>query len=136
MGRINLPARAEVIRRRKKDRMPIRPKQKTETYFDRLQHFLFETVFYLIVREFRRRRITPQLIASIRYSVAVALPAAPKPSGRRGGWACKNVAVYRVKKLTTVCTALLVPFTVLCATFFAVIAVFFATCRAVRTGPA
>jgi hypothetical protein len=37
---------------------------------------------------------------------------------------------------TTVCTALLVPFTVLCATFFAVIAVFFVTFLAVRTGPA
>lgn len=43
---------------------------------------------------------------------------------------------YGVKKLTTVCTALLVPFTVLCATFLAVIAVCFATCLAVRTGPA
>jgi len=41
-----------------------------------------------------------------------------------------------VKNPTTVWTALLVPFTVLCATFFAVIAVFFATCLAVRTGPA
>jgi len=38
--------------------------------------------------------------------------------------------------LTTVCTALLVPFTVLWATFFAVIAVLFATFLAVRTGPA
>ena len=43
---------------------------------------------------------------------------------------------YRVTLSTTVCTALLVPLTVLCATFFAVIAVFFATFRAVRTGPA
>jgi len=43
---------------------------------------------------------------------------------------------YGVNVLTTVCTALLVPFTVLCATFFAVIAVSFATCLAVRTGPA
>ena len=43
---------------------------------------------------------------------------------------------YGVNVLTTVCTALLVPFTVLCATFLAVIAVFFATCLAVRTGPA
>ena len=34
------------------------------------------------------------------------------------------------------CTALLVPFTTLCATFLAVIAVFFATCLAVRAGPA
>ena len=47
-----------------------------------------------------------------------------------------NVLRYGVKKLTTVCTALLVPLTVLCATFLAVIAVFFATCLAVRTGPA
>ena len=43
---------------------------------------------------------------------------------------------YGVNVLTTVCTALLVPFTVLCATFFAVIAVLFATFLAVRTGPA
>jgi xanthine/uracil/vitamin C permease (AzgA family) len=48
----------------------------------------------------------------------------------------KNASVYGVNMLTTVCTALLVPFTVLCATFFAVIAVSLATCRAVRTGPA
>ena len=48
----------------------------------------------------------------------------------------KNASVYGVNILTTVCTALLVPFTVLCATFLAVIAVSFATCRAVRTGPA
>jgi hypothetical protein len=41
-----------------------------------------------------------------------------------------------VNVLTTVCTALLVPFTVLCATFLAVIAVLFATFLAVRTGPA
>jgi len=43
---------------------------------------------------------------------------------------------YGVNVLTTVCTALRVPFTVLCATFLAVMAVFFATCFAVRTGPA
>ena len=48
----------------------------------------------------------------------------------------KNASVYGVNILTTVCTALLVPFTVLCATFFAVIAVSFATFLAVRTGPA
>jgi len=48
----------------------------------------------------------------------------------------KGSSAYGVKKPTTVWTALLVPFTVLCATFFAVIAVFFATCLAVRTGPA
>ena len=43
---------------------------------------------------------------------------------------------YGVNVLTTVCTALLVPFTALCATFLAVIAVLFATFLAVRTGPA
>jgi hypothetical protein len=43
---------------------------------------------------------------------------------------------YGVNVYTTVCTALLVPFTTLCATFFAVIAVPFATFLAVRTGPA
>ena len=48
----------------------------------------------------------------------------------------KNGAAYGVNVFTTVCTALLVPFTVLCATFLAVTAVFFDTCRAVRTGPA
>jgi hypothetical protein len=48
----------------------------------------------------------------------------------------KVSSAYGVKKPTTVWTALLVPFTVLCATFLAVIAVFFATCLAVRTGPA
>ena len=43
---------------------------------------------------------------------------------------------YGVILFTTVCTALRVPFTVLWATFLAVIAVFFATFLAVRTGPA
>jgi hypothetical protein len=47
-----------------------------------------------------------------------------------------NCLDYGVNVLTTVCTALLVPFTALCATFFAVIAVPFATFLAVRTGPA
>jgi hypothetical protein len=47
-----------------------------------------------------------------------------------------KASTYGVNVLTTVCTALLVPFTVLCATFFAVIAVPFATFLAVRTGPA
>ena len=51
-------------------------------------------------------------------------------------YATAQASTYGVKVLTTVCTALLVPFTVLCATFFAVIAVFFATFLAVRTGPA
>jgi hypothetical protein len=50
--------------------------------------------------------------------------------------AAKIPLAYGVKISTTVCTALLVPFTVLCATFFAVIAVLFATFLAVRTGPA
>ena len=43
---------------------------------------------------------------------------------------------YGVNVLTTVRTALLVPFTAVCATFLAVIAVFFATFLAVRAGPA
>lgn len=41
---------------------------------------------------------------------------------------------YRVNVYTTVRAALLVPFTTLCATFLAVMAVSFATFRAVRTG--
>ncbi|PYI98294.1 MAG: hypothetical protein DME98_04935 [Verrucomicrobia bacterium] len=61
----------------------------------------------------------------MRFHGAVAPAESPKVS-----------SAYGVKKLTTVWTALLVPFTVLCATFFAVIAVSFATCLAVRTGPA
>lgn len=48
----------------------------------------------------------------------------------------KGVSDYGVSVSTTVCTALLVPFTVLCATFLAVFAVLFATFLAVRTGPA
>ena len=43
---------------------------------------------------------------------------------------------YGVTAWTTVWTALLVPLTVLCATFLAVITVPFATFLAVRTGPA
>jgi len=50
--------------------------------------------------------------------------------------AVKNYLTYRVKVLTTVCTALLVPFTTLCPTFSAVCAVLFATFAAVWTGPA
>ena len=45
-------------------------------------------------------------------------------------------ATYRVSVPTTVCTALLVPFTTLCPTFLAVSAVLFVTLAAVLTGPA
>jgi len=48
----------------------------------------------------------------------------------------KNCPTYRVNVSTTVCAALLVPFTTLCPTFFAVSAVLFATLAAVWTGPA
>jgi hypothetical protein len=41
--------------------MPIPPKNKTEILFDRLQQFLFETVRYLIVREFSSSRMTPAI---------------------------------------------------------------------------
>jgi hypothetical protein len=41
--------------------MPIPPKKKTEIRFDRLQQFLFETVFYLIVREFSSSCIAPHI---------------------------------------------------------------------------
>ena len=58
---MNSRARTEVIRRRKKDRMPISPKDKTEILFDRLQQFLFETVLHLIVREFSSSRMTPAI---------------------------------------------------------------------------
>jgi hypothetical protein len=48
----------------------------------------------------------------------------------------KGASNYGVSVSTTVWTALLVPFTALCATFLAVFAVLFATFLAVRTGPA
>jgi hypothetical protein len=48
----------------------------------------------------------------------------------------KGASDYGVSVSTTVCTALRVPFTALCATFLAVLAVLFATFLAVRTGPA
>jgi hypothetical protein len=48
----------------------------------------------------------------------------------------KGASDYGVSVSTTVCTALVVPFTALCATFLAVFAVLFATFLAVRTGPA
>ena len=76
---------------------------------------MFETVFRLIALHL----IDSRMVA------AKTLPEAQAPGFD-----------YGVNVLTTVCTALLVPFTVLCATFFAVIAVFFATFLAVRTGPA
>jgi hypothetical protein len=37
--------------------MSIRQKKKTETRFDRLQQFLFETVFFLFARSFDNSRI-------------------------------------------------------------------------------
>jgi hypothetical protein len=48
----------------------------------------------------------------------------------------KGASDYGVSVSTTVWTALVVPFTALCATFLAVFAVLFATFLAVRTGPA
>src|SRR5207248_7103212 len=45
-------------------------------------------------------------------------------------------STYRASVSTTVCTALLVPFTTLCPTFLAVFAVLFATLAAVWTEPA
>src|SRR5439155_14103214 len=50
--------------------------------------------------------------------------------------ALRIASTYRVSVSTTVCTALLVPFTTLCPTFLAVTAVLFATLAAVWTGPA
>src|SRR5438874_8779125 len=48
----------------------------------------------------------------------------------------KTASTYGVNVSTTVWTALLVPFTTLCATFLAVCALSFATFLAVLTGPA
>src|SRR5207344_1756829 len=69
--------------------------KKDEPRFDSFQHFAFETV--------------PRLIA-------------PRHSNSRVKGEGLRLAIggldYRVTLSTTVCTALLVPFTVLCATFF------------------
>jgi len=91
------------------------PKTKRQTRFDNFEQFVFETVFRLIALHL----IDSRMVA------AKTLPESQAPGFD-----------YGVNVLTTVCTALLVPFTVLCATFLAVIAVFFATFLAVRTGPA
>jgi hypothetical protein len=98
--------------------------------------FAFETVFLLFAHSFDNSRIksaTDLQKSTIRPSAGRrAFPLAPLRRLKRR----RFLSAYGVKKPTTVWTALLVPFTVLCATFFAVIAVFFATCLAVRTGPA
>ena len=91
------------------------PQTKRQTRFDNFEQFVFETVFRLIALHLIDSRMT----------AAKALP-----ESQALGFD------YGVTLLTTVCTALLVPFTALCATFLAVIAVLFATFLAVRTGPA
>jgi len=88
--------------------------KKTKTRFDNFEQFVFETVFCLIALH---------LIDS-RMAAAKALSESQAPGFD-----------YGVNVLTTVCTALLVPFTALCAAFFAVIAVLCATFFAVRAGP-
>jgi hypothetical protein len=85
--------------------------KKDETRFDNFQQFVFETVLRLIALRLTDSRMT----------AAKALPKSQVPAFD-----------YGVK----VWTALLVPFTTLCATFLAVVAVLFATFLAVRTGPA
>jgi len=88
--------------------------EKDQTRFDSFEQFVFETVSRPIAIRPTESRLT----------AAKTLPKSSAPSG------------YGVTLLTTVCTALLVPFTTLWATFLAVTAVFFATYLAVRTGPA
>jgi hypothetical protein len=90
------------------------PKTKRQTRFDNFEQFVFETVFRLIELHLIDSRMD-----------AKTLPESQAPGFD-----------YGVNVSTTVCTALLVPFTALCATFLAVIAVPFATFLAVRTGPA
>ena len=108
-------ARVETIELPKSDCAIIPPKTKAKPRFDSFEQFVFETVFRLIALH---------LIDS-RMAAAKALPKFQAPGFD-----------YGVNVLTTVCTALLVPFTAPCATFLAVIAVFFVTFLAVRTGPA
>ncbi len=77
------------------------PKNEDETRFDSFQQFVFETVLRLIALRLSDSRVK--------------------------GKDCESQLAgfdYRVTLSTTVCTALLVPFTALCATFLAVIAVF------------
>ena len=78
-----------------------------------------------------KRRLMYRNPTVVRYRQFVSIGAVVPPQQ-----AVTIPPAYGVKISTTVCTALRVPFTVLCATFFAVIAVFFATFVAVRTGPA
>ena len=87
--------------------------KKDEPRFDSFQQFAFETVFRLIARRLNNSRLK---------TARLLIP----PRGFD----------YGVTARTTVWTALLVPLTVLCATFLAVITVPFATFLAVWTGPA
>src|SRR5262249_27015233 len=74
MREINFRVRAEVIGRRKKDRMAIRPKKKTEIRFDRLQRFYVRNVLSVIDRAFDNGGTQIGAPTCInRYSVAVAL---------------------------------------------------------------
>lgn len=136
MRRIKSPVRVENTGAEKKDRIAIREKKPRKLDSTVYNRFAFETVFSLFARSFGNSRIksaTDLQKCTIRRSARCrAFPLAPL----RRLKSPKVSSAYGVKKPTTVCTALLVPFTVLCATFFAVIAVFFATCLAVRTGPA
>ena len=130
------PMHVENAGAEKKDRMAIRQKKPQNLDSTAYTMFAFETVFSLFARGFSNSRIksaTDLQKCTIRRSARRrAFPLAPL----RRLKSPKVSSAYGVKKPTTVWTALLVPFTVLCATFFAVIVVFFATCLAVRTGPA
>ena len=136
MRRIRSLLRAANFGKRKKERMAIRQKKPQKLDSTVYNMFAFETVFFLFARSFDNSRIksaTDLQKCTVRRSARRhAFPLAPL----RRLKALRFLSAYGVKNPTTVWTALLVPFTVLCATFFAVIAVFFATCLAVRTGPA
>jgi len=94
--RINLRARSELTRRRKKDRMPIatpRTRQKfSSTGYSR---FLFETVRYLIVRKFSSSRMTRQMV----YTNPVFCSRRPVGDAES---TCKILPVYGVNVLITV----------------------------------
>ena len=130
------PMHVENAGAEKKDRMAIRQKKPQNLDSTAYTMFAFETVFSLFARGFSNSRIksaTDLQKCTVRRSARRhAFPLAPL----RRLKALRFLSAYGVKNPTTVWTALLVPFTVLCATFFAVIAVSFATCLAVRTGPA
>ena len=134
MRRIRSLLRVANFGKRKKERMAIRQKKPGNSIrqFTTCLRSKLCSSYSLAVSNSRIKSTDLQKCTVRRSARRRAFPLAPL----RRLKIPKVSSAYGVKNPTTVWTALLVPFTVLCATFFAVIAVFFATCLAVRTGPA